>query len=86
MSTTRDRQRMIDDIEREVAYTRNMIGRDHFEPGVMAVMREVPREAFVPPAQTRFAFDNGPLPIGCGQTISQPYIVALMTDLLQIEK
>ena len=85
MSTTRDWQRMMDDIESEVAYTRNMIGRDRLDPGVMAVMQEVPREAFVPSGQTRFAFDNGPLPIGCGQTISQPYIVALMTDLLQIE-
>jgi len=85
MSTIRDRQRMIDGIESEVAYTRTMIGRDHLDPRVMAVMQEVPREEFVPPEQTRFAFDNGPLSIGYGQTISQPYIVALMTDLLQIK-
>jgi protein-L-isoaspartate(D-aspartate) O-methyltransferase len=51
----------------------------------MRAIREVPREAFVPAAERPFAFDNGPLPIGCGQTISQPYIVALMTDLLQID-
>lgn len=84
MSTIQDRQRMIDDIEREVAFTRNMIGRDHLDPRVMAAMQEVPREEFVPPCQARFAFANGPLSIGYGQTISQPYIVALMTDLLQI--
>jgi protein-L-isoaspartate(D-aspartate) O-methyltransferase len=76
---------MISDIEREVAFTRNMIGRAALSEPVMKAVREVPREAFVPVAKRSFAFDNGPLPIGCGQTISQPYIVALMTDLLEIE-
>ncbi|MEJ2612314.1 MAG: protein-L-isoaspartate(D-aspartate) O-methyltransferase [Candidatus Thiodiazotropha sp.] len=76
---------MISDIEREVAFTRNMIGRSALSEPVMKAVREVPREAFVPVAKRPFAFDNGPLPIGCGQTISQPYIVALMTDLLEIE-
>lgn len=85
MSTKHGRQRMIDDIESEVAYTRSMIGRDHLDPRVMAVMQEVPRDEFVPPGLKKFAFDNGPLSIGHGQTISQPYIVALMTDLLQIQ-
>jgi protein-L-isoaspartate(D-aspartate) O-methyltransferase len=85
MSTKRDRQRMIDDIESEAAFTRNMIGRDHFDPRVMAVMHKVRREEFVPPELRYAAFDNGPLPIGHGQTISQPYIVALMTDLLQLQ-
>ncbi len=85
MSTQRERQRMIDDIKSEIDFTRNMIDRDHFEPRVMAAMRKVPREEFVPPELKHAAFDNGPLPIGHGQTISQPYIVALMTDLLQPE-
>ncbi|MEW8552085.1 MAG: protein-L-isoaspartate O-methyltransferase, partial [Candidatus Thiodiazotropha endolucinida] len=67
---------MISDIEREVAYTRHMIGRSALSGAVMQAIREVPREAFVPAAERRFAYDNGPLPIGCGQTISQPYIVA----------
>ena len=84
MSGMRDRQRMIDDIESEVAFTRSMTGLDHLDPRVMSAMREVPRDAFVPPELKYFAFDNGPLSIGHGQTISQPYIVALMTDLLQI--
>jgi protein-L-isoaspartate(D-aspartate) O-methyltransferase len=52
--------------------------------GVLEAMRRVPRHAFVPAAQREFAYDNRPLPIGYGQTISQPYIVALMTDLLRL--
>jgi protein-L-isoaspartate(D-aspartate) O-methyltransferase len=78
-------KRMIADIESEVAYTRSLIGRDRLDPRVMAAMARVSREAFVPPGLQAFAYDNGPLPIGHGQTISQPYIVALMTDLLQPE-
>jgi protein-L-isoaspartate(D-aspartate) O-methyltransferase len=73
---------MLRDIEREVAYTRNEIGRDAFAPPVMAAMAAVPREEFVPEYSRGHAFANGPLAIGHGQTISQPYIVALMTDLL----
>ncbi len=85
MSLERLRQRMIADIETEVAYTKRMIGRDHLDPRVMKAMRQVPREQFVPPNLRHAAFDNGPLPVGYGQTISQPYIVALMTDLLELE-
>lgn len=84
MNLNKGQQRMIDDIEGEVAFTRHMIGRDYLDPQVMAVMREVPRDAFVPSDLKYAAFDNGPLPIGHGQTISQPYIVALMTDMLQL--
>ena len=73
---------MLRDIEREVAYTRDEIGRDAFAPEVMAAMAAVPREQFVPDYSRGHAFANGPLAIGHGQTISQPYIVALMTDLL----
>jgi protein-L-isoaspartate(D-aspartate) O-methyltransferase len=76
--------RMIADIEREVAFTRGMIGRARFAHTVMEAMRTVPRDAFVPEELKPFAFDNGPLSIGHGQTISQPYIVALMTDLLEL--
>jgi len=78
-------QRMIADIESEVQYTRSMIGKDELDPRVMDVMARVPREEFVPSELNYAAFDNGPLPIGYGQTISQPYIVALMTDMLQLE-
>jgi len=52
---------------------------------VMTAMEQVPRNEFVPNAYLDAAFDNGPLPIGHGQTISQPYIVALMTDMLELE-
>lgn len=78
-------KRMIADIESEVAYTRSMIGKDALDPRVMKVMAKVPRDKFVPPEMRAAAFDNGPLPIGHGQTISQPYIVALMTDLLELQ-
>ena len=52
------------------------------DPRVLAAMREVPRHLFVPPPYNRDAYADAPLPIGRGQTISQPYIVALMTELL----
>lgn len=53
------------------------------DPGVLRAMLEVPRHRFVPEEVSRFAYENRPLPIGQGQTISQPYIVALMTHLLK---
>ena len=78
-------KRMIADIEREVVYTSNMIGKSQLDPRVMDAMRDVPRDEFVPDEMKMMAFNNGALPIGNGQTISQPYIVALMTDMLQLE-
>ena len=78
-------RRMIADIEREVEYTSSLIGKRALDPRVMKAMEEVPREAFVPASMNHLAFENGPLPIGYGQTISQPYIVALMSDLLQTQ-
>lgn len=51
-------------------------------PGVLRAMRDTPRERFVPPSEREHAYDDGPLSIGYGQTISQPYIVASMTQLL----
>ena len=77
---------MIADIESEVAFTRHLIGKDKLAPEVITAMRQTPREMFVPADLQAYAYDNGPLPIGDGQTISQPYIVALMTDLLQPEQ
>jgi protein-L-isoaspartate(D-aspartate) O-methyltransferase len=58
--------------------------RDITDPAVLRVMGEVPREEFVPPEQRWRAYADGPLAIGAGQTISQPYIVALMTQVLRI--
>ncbi len=73
---------MLHTIEREARFTALLTGRPAFNPRVMEAMEQVPRDAFVPAELLDQAFDNGPLPIGQGQTISQPYIVALMTDLL----
>jgi protein-L-isoaspartate(D-aspartate) O-methyltransferase len=76
---------MLDDIDAEVMYTRHMIGKDALDARVMQAMGKVPRDEFVPANMKAAAFENGPLPIGHGQTISQPYIVALMTDMLAPE-
>ncbi|HEY3046269.1 MAG TPA: protein-L-isoaspartate(D-aspartate) O-methyltransferase [Polaromonas sp.] len=65
--------------------TRAEIGKPAFDERVMAVMGKVPRHEFVPVEQLPYAYRNRPLPIGHGQTISQPYIVALMTDLARVE-
>lgn len=82
MAMLPDSVQMLRDIEAEVRYTRFLIGRDALSPQVMAAMAAVPRHHFVPQDERDYAYVNGPLPIGWGQTISQPYIVALMTDLL----
>lgn len=66
----------------EVKSTRWMTGRNALADSVMAAMKRVPRPDFVPTESRACAFYNGPLPIGKGQTISQPFIVALMSDLL----
>lgn len=76
---------MLEDIREETILTAFLTGRKTLSPEVMEVMREVPREQFVDPGMMSLAFENGPLPIGYGQTISQPFIVALMTDLLAIK-
>jgi protein-L-isoaspartate(D-aspartate) O-methyltransferase len=77
------RRALVAAIEETVRETAGHIGRDSMDPRVMAVLAEVPRHEFVPENQRPHAYENRPLPIGHGQTISQPYIVALMTDLLQ---
>jgi len=59
--------------------------RGILDPRLLAVMESVPRHLFVPDDDLAWAYADGPLPIGHGQTISQPYIVALMTELLQVE-
>jgi protein-L-isoaspartate(D-aspartate) O-methyltransferase len=84
MTFEREREQMIADIESGVAFTRTMTGRNHLDPRVMKAMRLVPREDFVPTNMRGSAFRDGALPVGHGQTISQPYIVALMTDLLEL--
>jgi len=80
-----ERQRMVQDITALVRETRAETGKPAFDERVMAVMARVPRHEFVPADQVAAAYRNRPLPIGHGQTISQPYIVALMTDLARAE-
>jgi len=63
---------------------RDIIGKSAFDERVMTAMGKVPRHAFVPIELQPYAYDNIPLPIGFAKTISQPFIVALMTDLLDI--
>ena len=69
-------------IELDCRYSSSYTGIQAFAPEVMEAIAKVPREEFVPDHLRSSAYDNNPLPIGFGQTISQPFIVALMTDLL----
>jgi protein-L-isoaspartate(D-aspartate) O-methyltransferase len=78
-------QQLLDEIENEYRFTSGMTGKAVMDPRVKAAIADTPREKFVPRSLVGSAFDNGPLPIGHGQTISQPYIVAIMTDLLELE-
>lgn len=76
------RHELLKEIERDVRSTRDHTGRSTLQPEVMEAMGKVPRHEFVPEDWRAASYANRPLPIGEGQTISQPYIVALMTDLL----
>jgi protein-L-isoaspartate(D-aspartate) O-methyltransferase len=68
--------------ERKIMVERQIAARGIHDPGVLAAMQDIPRHLFIPPPYDRAAYDDNPLPIGSGQTISQPYIVALMTERL----
>ncbi len=76
---------MIKSINKMAYETSKDTGRETFEQKVMAVMAKVPRHKFVPHEEHPYAYENRPLSIGYGQTISQPYIVALMTDMLDLK-
>ena len=80
------RDRMVKEIELDVIATATSIGRSRLHQDVMKAISEVPRHEFVPEHNRDAAYYNRPLPIGYGQTISQPYIVALMTDLLAVSR
>ncbi len=69
------------DVARERMVSTQIEARGVRDPKVLAAMRRVPRHLFVPPPEREAAYDDHPLAIGYGQTISQPYIVALMTEL-----
>jgi len=71
--------------ERERLVARHIDGRDVDDPAVLAAMRAVPRHLFIPEDRRRYAYEDRPVPIGYGQTISQPSLVAYMTQLLRLE-
>jgi protein-L-isoaspartate(D-aspartate) O-methyltransferase len=77
------RARLADEVVGQMRQTRSETGRDALSPCVERAIRTVPRHRFVPPDLVGDAYANRPLPIGLGQTISQPFIVALMTELAQ---
>lgn len=80
------RKQMIHEIEVDTYQTRKHLGKETLDTRVMKAMARVPRHEFVPESFRDRAYLNQPLPIGRGQTISQPFIVALMTDLLDVDK
>lgn len=79
-------QRLLREIGSEARDTESWTGRATYSDRVMAAMARVPRHEFVPEWEIPFAYANRPLGIGHGQTISQPYIVAVMTDLLDLNE
>lgn len=82
----KQRLALIDEIQAGVKETAVMLGRSTLNPQVLAALKKVPRHEFVADEYRPYAYENRPLPIGHGQTISQPYIVAIMTDLLDVDK
>lgn len=78
-------QQMVDIIAAHAQLVSEQIGKDELDARVLAVMRRVPRHGFVPAELAPYAYADQPLPIGFDKTISQPFIVALMTDLLDVE-
>ena len=79
------RQRLVEQVSEDVTRTRGYTGKNALDERVMRALGIVGRHRFVPPSLQNQAYENRPLPIGYGQTISQPYIVALMTDYLEPE-
>ncbi len=79
------RAAMVSDIEQHVKETSVYLGKDQLDPAVIEALQTVPRHDFVPWTYRDNAYENRPQPIGYGQTISQPYIVAIMSDLLQLK-
>ncbi|MBE0533330.1 MAG: protein-L-isoaspartate(D-aspartate) O-methyltransferase [Rhodospirillales bacterium] len=84
-SLAKARRQLIAKIEEEARETQFWTGRAHYSERVMTALEKVPRHEFVLPEDQPYAYVNRPRGIGHGQTISQPYIVALMTDLLDLE-
>jgi protein-L-isoaspartate(D-aspartate) O-methyltransferase len=81
-----ERRELVAEITRLAQETLEETGQATFSPQVLEAMKKVPRHRFVPSEMQRYAYHNRPLPIGYGQTISQPFLVAYMTDLLHVGK
>ena len=79
------RRHMVEVIAIHAELSEELIGRAQLDPRVIAAMEEVPRHCFVPEPLRALAYQDTPLPIGFEKTVSQPFIVALMTDLLAVE-
>ncbi|MGZ5093535.1 MAG: protein-L-isoaspartate(D-aspartate) O-methyltransferase [Burkholderiales bacterium] len=79
------REHLIAEIEGEAMLTAAYTGKSEFSPSVLQVLGRVPRHEFVPVELQPYAYLNRPLPIGFEKTVSQPYIVALMTDMLDLQ-
>jgi protein-L-isoaspartate(D-aspartate) O-methyltransferase len=82
----RQRQALVTIIKAQVNRTRDFLRQDALDDRVIDALLKVPRHEFVPESEQAYAYDNRPLSIGFGQTISQPYIVAIMSDLLKLKK
>ncbi len=82
---TQLRRGMLDVINAYVELSGEQIHKASLDSRVMEVMGRVPRHEFVPVELRAFAYADGPLPIGCGKTVSQPFMVAVMTDLLELD-
>lgn len=81
---SRARAALLEEIQSDLALTSSNLGWNQLDPAVMAAMGRVKRHRFVPSKYLNQAYANHPLPIGHGQTISQPFIVALMSQLLAV--
>ena len=79
------RQQMIAVIAAQAVFSAGETGKAAIAPRVLEAMAKLPRHEFVPAEVRPYAYADSPLPIGCSKTISQPFIVALMTDLLDLK-
>ncbi|MEZ5578010.1 MAG: methyltransferase domain-containing protein [Candidatus Competibacteraceae bacterium] len=80
-----EHRRLLEQVIAETRGTADLTGCAKLSEPVLRALAAVPRHRFMPPAQLAWAYADSPLPIGCGQTISQPFIVALMTELLALD-
>jgi protein-L-isoaspartate(D-aspartate) O-methyltransferase len=86
LAQDRERAHLLwNEVARQIAFLGDELGFDRLSAPVRQALKDVPREEFVPQKQRPYAYENRPLPIGYAQTISQPLIVAIMSEMLAIE-